>query len=155
MRKGIVIAVAVLLTVIVGLVVYSYVWGGSPQLDDFDSVSEEYEEIAETALLYYKNSSPEEESIIISINETGLTQDGENLQLSDSQIAAVKIAYDKFDFLRVYEDAVFFYEDETGYYGLVYSQNPVSALYKAELPQAGREYHRINSSWYEWGVFGI
>lgn len=155
MRKGIVIAVAVLFTVIVGLVVYSYVWGGSPQFDDFDSVSEEYEEIAETALLYYKNSSPEDESIIISINETGLTQDGENLQLSDSQTAAVKIAYDKFDFLRVYEDAVFFYEDETGYYGLVYSRNPVSALYKAELPQAGREYHRINSSWYEWGVFGI
>lgn len=155
MKKGIIIAAAVLLTSILGIASYLYIWGGKPQIENFEDISKEYEEIAEKALHYYKELSPDKEYIIIDIGETSLEYDNNILQLSDSQIAAVKTAYGKFDYLRVCKDAVFFCEDETGYYGLVYSKAPLLALYEAELPQDGREYHRINSKWYEWGVWGI
>ena len=152
--KRIMIASAIVLIMVLASVSYFLIWGGKPQIENFDAVSKEYEQVAEIALSYYKELSPAEQYITINVHETSLDHGDETLNLTDSQITAVKAVYGKFDDLRVCNDAVFFHEDETGYYGLVYSKNPLSALYKNELPQAGREYHRINSRWYEWGVFG-
>lgn len=125
------------------------------EFENFDQVSEEYELIAEFALETYNEISPEEEFIIIDIRYEDLVYDDMVLNVSEEKRDAVTLIEDKFDFLRVYEDAVFFCRDETGYYGLVYSDHPVIALYKDGKPQAGREYHRINNHWYEWGVWGI
>lgn len=125
------------------------------EFENFDQVSEEYELIAEFALETYNEISPEEEFIIIDIRYEDLVYDDMVLNVSEEKRDAVTLIEDKFDFLRVYEDAVFFCRDETGYYGLVYSDHPVFALYKDGKPQAGREYHRINNRWYEWGVWGI
>lgn len=155
MRKGIIITVVILLTVFLGFVSYFFVWGGKPYIENFDEVSNDYETVAHLALNTYSDLSPQEEYIIIDIYDGNFKYDNSNLPLSEAQQNAVQVASEEFDYLRVCKDAVFFCEDETGYYGLVYSKHPLSALYKAELPQDGREYHRINSHWYEWGVWGI
>ena len=152
--KRIMIAFTLVLIMVLVSASYFLIWGGKPQIENFDAVSKEYEQVAEITLSYYKELSPAEQYITINVHETSLDYGDEPLNLTDSQITAVKAVYEKFDYIRVCKDAVFFHEDETGYYGLVYSKNPLSALYKNELPQAGREYHRINSRWYEWGVFG-
>jgi hypothetical protein len=155
MKKTVLIIVSIVLVLILSTVTYFYVWGGKPQIENFVEVSDDYEIIAQLALNTYGELSPEAEYIIIDFYDYNFKHNNSNLPLTEEQQNAVLIASENFDYLRVCKDAVFFCEDETGYYGLVYSKHPLIALYKSELPKDGREYHRINSRWYEWGVWGI
>ena len=163
MKKTILIIVSAILVLILSVVAYFYIWGGKPQIDNFADISNDYECIANVALNYYNELSVKDESVLISIREDHLliwdleTNNKTKIDLNDEQKAALETVKKNFNFgsLRVSKDTVFFVRDETGYYGLVYSKHPLAALYKAELPQDGREYHRINSHWYEWGVWGI
>ena len=163
MKKVILIIVSVILLLVLSVIAYFYIWGGKPQIENFDDISNDYECIANVALNYYNELSVKDESVLISIREDHLsiwdleTNNKTKIELNDEQKAALETVNKKFNFgsLRVSKDTVFFERDETGYYGLVYSKHPIAALYKAELPQDGREYHRINSHWYEWGVWGI
>ena len=163
MKKIVLIIVSVILVLILSVVAYFYIWGGKPYIENFDAISNDYECIANVALNYYNELSVKDESVLINICEDHLliwdleTDNKTKIDLNDEQKTALKTVNEKFDFgfLRVSKDTVFFERDETGYYGLVYSKHPIAALYKAELPQDGREYHRINSHWYEWGVWGI
>ena len=155
MKKKVLIIIAIVLVLILSVVAYFYIWGGKPKIENFEEVSNDYEIVAQLALNTYTKLSPEDKYIIINIHNCDFKYDKSNLPLTEAQQNAVRIASEKFDYLRVCKDAVFFCEDETGYYGLVYSKHPIAALYKAELLQQGREYHRINSRWYEWGVWGI
>lgn len=155
-----ILIVSVVLLLILSVVSYFYIWGGKPHIENFAEISDDYEIVAQLALDSYNelkpyDSYPENELIIVDINENNLECDNYCLSLTDEQKKAVVTIGKKFNYLAVYEDAVFFRVDETGYYGLVYSKHPLIALYKEELPQAGRKYHRINSRWYEWGVWGI
>ncbi len=160
MKKTILIIVSVIFVLILSTVTYFYIWGGKSQIENFEQVSADYEIVAQLTLDTYNelrpyDSYPENELIIVDINEENLECNYYCLSLTDEQKKAVITVGEKFNYLAVYEDAVFFRVDETGYYGLVYSKHPLAALYKEELPQQGREYHRINSRWYEWGVWGI
>lgn len=155
MKKVILIVVPAILLLVLSVVAYFYFWGGKPQIENFEQVSADYEIVAQLALNTYSELSPEDEYIIINIYDGNFQYNNSNLSLTEVQQNAVRIASENFDYLRVCKDAVFFCEDETGYYGLVCSKHPLAALYKEELPQQGREYHRINSHWYEWGVWGI
>ena len=155
MKKMVLIIVSAILVLILSTVAYFYIWGGKPQIENFDEVADDYETIAQLALNTYSDLMSDEEYIIIDIYNGIFRKDNANFILTDEQQNAVQAASKKFDCLRVCKDAVFFCEDETGYYGLVYSKRPLAALYKAELPQDGREYNRINSRWYEWGVWDI
>ena len=160
MKKAILIIVSVILLLVLSVVAYFYIWGGEPYIENFEQVSADYEIVAQLTLDSYNelgpyDSYPENELVIVYINEDNLECDNYCLPLTDEQKKAVITVGKKFNYLAVYEDAVFFRIDETGYYGLVYSKHPLAALYKEELPQQGREYHRINSRWYEWGVWGI
>ena len=154
MKKQILIIISVGLALIISLIAYFYICGGKPYIENFEEVSDDYETLAHLALNTYSDLSPQEEYIIIDIYDGNFKYDNSNLPLSEAQQNAVQVASEEFDYLRVCKDAVFFCEDETGYYGLGYSKHPIAALYKAELTQDGREYHRINSHWYEWGVWG-
>ncbi len=159
MKKVILIIVSVIFLLVLSVVAYFYICfyilGGKPQIKNFAEVSNDYEIVAQLALNTYSELSPEDEYIIIDIYDYSFKYNKSNLPLTEAQQNAVRIASKKFQYLLVCKDAVFFCKDETGYYGLVYSKHPLAALYKSELPQQGREYHRINSRWYEWGVWGI
>ena len=153
-RKFLIITSFILVLLLVG-VAHLYIRGGEPEIENFNEVQDDYETIAEFALETYNEYSPEKEYIIIDIYGGNLEYDDTKLPLNEKQQKAALLAGEEFDYLRVSEDAVFFNKDETGYYGLVYSKHPLIALYKEEIPQRGRDYHRINSCWYEWGVWGI
>ena len=155
MNKKLLIIVGVITALILSGAVYLHICGGEPEIENFNEVQDDYETIAEFALETYNEYSPEKEYVIIEIYGGNLEYDDTKLPLNEKQQKAALLAGEEFDYLRVSEDAVFFNKDETGYYGLVYSKHPLIALYKEEIPQRGRDYHRINSCWYEWGVWGI
>lgn len=155
MNKKLLIIVGVITALILSGAVYLHICGGEPEIENFNEVQDDYETIAEFALETYNEYSPEKEYVIIDIYNGTLQYNDTWLPLNEKQQKAALLAGEEFDYLRVSEDAVFFNKDETGYYGLVYSKHPLIALYKEEIPQRGRDYHRINSCWYEWGVWGI
>ena len=153
------IILSIILLLITSLLIYHHVWGGRPQIENFEDVASDYEIVAQVAIDSYSELKPydavsENEGIVINIRESTLCCDDFYLPLTEEQQNAVLKA-NQFDYLWVLEDAVFFCRDETWYYGLVYSDHPVKAIYKKGLTKSGREYHRINSHWYEWGAFGI
>ena len=154
-RKFLIITSVILVLLLVG-VAHLYIRGGEPEIENFNEVQDDYETIAEFALETYNEISPEKEYVIFDIIYGGTFRfEDYEIPLTEKQQKAVKLISEEFDYLRVCEDAVFFHEDETGYYGLVYSEHPLIALYKNEIPQRGRDYHRLSSRWYEWGVFGL
>ena len=155
-KKPLCIIVGVLIVLILSGIAYLKIWGGKPEIENFDELKSNYAILAEFALDTYNEISPEKEYVIFDVRSDGtLKYEDASLPLSDEELKAVKLVGEEFDYLRVGEDAVFFHEDETGYYGLVYSGRPIIALYKEEIPQRGRSYHRLDSRWYEWGVFGL
>jgi hypothetical protein len=155
-NKKLLIVFAVITALILSGGVYLLLWGGEPEIENFHEVKADYEILAELALDTYSELSPDREYVIFGVcNDGTLRYEDSSLALSDEEKEAAKLVSEEFDYLRVGKDAVFFYDDETGYYGLVYSKNPVVALYEEEIPQRGRSYHRISSCWYEWGVFGL
>ena len=90
MKKGIIITAVVLLTFISGIVSYFVICGGKPYIENFKELSDDYETIANTALDYYKNVSPEEEFIIINLNDDNMIHNNQALELTNAQKEAVK-----------------------------------------------------------------
>ena len=155
-NKALSIIACILIAVILSGVACLKIWGGEPQFENFGEVKTEYEILAELASEAYNEISAEKEHVIFDLYDGAyLMYEDEQIHLNDEQKTAVALINEDFDYLRVCKDAVFFHEDETGYYGLVYSKHPIIALYKNEIPQRGRDYHRLSDCWYEWGVFGL
>ena len=158
MKKNILIIISIIGVLFLSTFAYFYIWGDKPNIETFEHISEDYEIIAQLTLGSYNklkpyDSYPENELIVVNIKDDTLECNNYYLDLTDEQKKAVLTVGENFNYIAVYEEAVFFHVDETGYYGLVYTEHPVTKLYKSKLPQQGREYHRINSHWYEWGVW--
>ena len=158
MKKGIIAVLAVLLAVVSAFTGYFYICGGEAQIENFDEASADYEAIAELCLGYYKENPSEEGRKTIDICD-GYLEDYTNestIKLNDEQKKASEAVREKINFLWVTEDSVIFWRDETKYYGLVYSDRPLSVIREMKADwYKGADYHRINSSWYEIGFFGI
>ncbi len=158
MKKGIAIFVAVLLTVITAFGVYFYIFGGKVQNENFGEFSADYEAVAQVCLEYYNESSVKDDRITLFIHDNYLEDytNGSTLTLTDEQNKALETVKESFGggCLWVTEDTVIFWRDETKYYGLVYSDSPLSAVREMKSDWfSSAEYHRINSNWYEVGVF--
>ena len=154
--KKLVIPATVLLALILCFAGYKMIWGGKVQFTAFHYQESEYELFAKLALDYHNGLKSDSESTTLLLFDTyfeDVTND-KTVELYGDEQDLLYTTADMFDVVTVYTDAVFFREDETGYFGLVYSKHPLRAIYKHGLPQ-GRSYHRIKRHWYEWGVWGI
>ncbi len=165
MKKGIITTIAILLTFIFGVVFSFFIWGGKPQIESFDDVSDDYEIIAKASIKYYNELSHKDERItLLTYDDCMKVSDYKNVLAEDTIIyfneeekSAIKTVNKEFSdgTLWVTEDYVIFWQDETKYYGLIYSKNPLSAIWDMKSDwYKSMEYHRINNYWYEIGAFG-
>lgn len=163
MKKGIIITIAILLAFIVGVASYFFVCGGEPEIENFDAISDDYEIIAKASIKYYNELSVKDERITFLTYDDNMevldlknpSNDGVVINLNEEEKSAIKTIYKEFDYMWVTKDYVIFWQDETKYYGLVYSKNPLSTIWNMKSDwYESAEYHRINSNWYEIGAFG-
>ena len=163
MKKGIIITIAILLAFIVGFASYFFIWGGKPEIENFNDVSANYETIANTSMKYYNELPNKDDRITILTyddhmevsNYKNPLEDNIVINLNEEEKSAIKTIDKEFDYMWVTDEYVIFWEDETKYYGLVYSENPLSTIWDMKTDwYEGVEYHRINSNWYEIGAFG-
>ena len=162
MKKGIIIILAILLAFILISFITSYffVYGGEPEIENFNDVSAAYETIANVAMKYYNESTDKDERICLTIKEDcllddSLLEDNIVINLNKEEKQAIKSVDEAFMCLWVTDEYVIFWEDETKYYGLVYSENPLSTIWAMKSDwYESIDYHRIDSDWYEIGAFG-
>lgn len=160
MKKGIIIILAILLAFILVITSYFFVYGGEPEIENFNDVSADYETIANVAMKYYNESTDKDERICLTIKEDcllddSLLEDNIVINLNKEEKQAIKSVDEAFMCLWVTDEYVIFWEDETKYYGLVYSENPLSTIWAMKSDwYESIDYHRIDSDWYEIGAFG-
>ncbi len=160
MKKGIIIILAILLAFILVVTSYFFVYGGEPEIENFNDVSANYETIANVAMKYYNESTDKDEHICLTIKEDyllddSLFEDNMVINLNKEEKQAIKSVDEAFMCLWVTDEYVIFWEDETKYYGLVYSEKPLSTIWDMKSDwYESVEYHRIDSNWYEIGAFG-
>jgi hypothetical protein len=82
--------VSVIAVLILSAVIYFYIWGGEPYIKNFEQLSADYEMVAQLTLDSYNelkayDSYPENEMIIVDINEDNLECDDYRLSLTEEQ----------------------------------------------------------------------
>ena len=163
MKKRIMIILAILLAFILVVTSYFFVYGGEPEIENFNDVSANYETIANAAIKYYNALSykAERRTLILyndhmeESNAKNPLEDQVIINLTEEEKKAIKSVDEEFSYLWVTNEYVIFWQDETKYYGLVYSEKPLTIIREMKNDWYDAvEYHRINSNWYEIGAFG-
>lgn len=126
-----------------------------PDFKDFREYEEDFV-LVKNVLIDNNFDSNDEEPLIVDLNSQFLTINGE--EISDSTIEdSVKAIYDKgFTYIEMNDDCIIFWEDETGYYGVLWSQNPkksISRIVKDTRP--GMKSRKLANEWYEIGALDV
>lgn len=90
---------------------------------------------------------------IVDLSSQYLTIAGD--EISDRTIvASVKTIYDKgFAYIEVTQDYMIFWEDETGYYGVLWSDNPTEAIGRiCGNSRPNMKSRKLTEEWYEVGA---
>ena len=157
------IILAILLAFILVVTSYFFVYGGEPEIENFNDVSANYKTIANAAIKYYNALSykAERRTLILyndhmeESNAKNPLEDQVIINLTEEEKKAIKSVDEEFSYLWVTNEYVIFWQDETKYYGLVYSEKPLTIIREMKNDWYDAvEYHRINSNWYEIGSFG-
>lgn len=123
-----------------------------PDFDDFQEYEDDFD-IVKNFLVDFNFTRNDAAPLIVDINSQFLTVAGE--EISDSTVEySVKAIYDKgFTYIEINEDCIIFWEDETGYYGVLWSENPKDAI--SQEIKSSRPYmksRKLSNEWYEVGA---
>ena len=76
--------------------------------------------------------------------------------MKQSDDDSVKAIYDKgFTYIEINDDCIIFWEDETGYYGVLWSANPQNAIDQKKedaRPYMNMKFKKLSNEWYEIGA---
>ncbi len=122
-----------------------------PNFKDFQEYESDFV-LVKNFLMDYNFSGNDDSPLIVDLNDRFLTINGE--EISDSSIEdSVKAIYDKgFTYIKINDDCIIFWEDETGYYGVLWSKNPrksINRIVKDTRP--GMKSRKLANEWYEIG----
>lgn len=126
-----------------------------PDFKNFNEYNNDFVTVKDFVVDYYiahKNTT----TLIIDLDSQFLTIDGE--EISDNTITdSVKAIYDKgFTYIEVEKNHIIFWEDETGYYGVLWSANPQSAI--RQIVKSSRPYmksRKLSEEWFEVGALDV
>lgn len=125
-----------------------------PLMENFPELADAYTDVAQKAIAHYSEHG--EETYII-IGNGIITADGVEISLTESEKESLvkinSLSYTSYSYIRVSSEGVFFWRDETGEYGVVYSSD-IEELKKNIEPQ-GRSVSKLSENWYEISVGGI
>ena len=125
-----------------------------PDFENFQEYEDDFV-VVKNFLLDYRLTHNDSSRFIVDIGSQFLSVNG--TEISDSSIAdSVKALHNKgFAYIEMDHDYVIFWEDETGYYGVLWSSNPQKAI--RQKKEDARPYMRMKSKkiakeWYEIGA---
>ena len=133
----------------VGLAVYRFY---QPAFEDFAEYEESFK-IVRDYLLDADTARNDGAPYRILLNEDILTASDVQPDDSVALLEAVRVLSEKgFDYVRIEANYMIFWEDETGYYGVLYSHDPKAAIKDIKKKNSGMKSIKITNEWYEVGV---
>ena len=145
------VKVALLLTLVCLLVL-----GGcrlnQPDFEDFPEHEAAFISI-KNFLVDYIATRNDDSRFIVDLNGQFLTVAGEQISTNTLE-KSVKAIYEKgFHYIEVTKDYMIFWEDETGYYGVLWSASPKDSI--NQIVKSSRPYiksRKLSKEWYEVGA---
>lgn len=138
--------------------VYVFVLAGcglnQPDFEDFQEYEDDFVAV-KNFLVDYNISRNDTSRLLVDIGSQFLSINGTDI--SDSSIEdSVKTIYDKgFTYIEIENDHITFWEDETGYYGVLWSATPQKAIRQQKedaRPYMRMKFKRLSNKWYEIGA---
>lgn len=133
----------------------------------FTSNKADFTAVVEFARSYYETHKSEgsdhitltfDDGVLHSLTEetAGVINDTVVDDIPDDISASLSIISSKFDFLWVNDTYVIFWEDETKYYGLLWSESAKKAISSLKEWYNELDQRKLEANWYEIGVlYGI
>ncbi len=124
-----------------------------PEFKDFAAYEEDFSQVRDFIATY--NLQNGESPHIVDINGEFLTVDGNEISDSSLSTAVNRLHKKGFAYIEVNSDCLIFWDDETGYYGILWSENPREAIrriVKESRPNMKR--CKLSDEWYEVGALG-
>ena len=125
-----------------------------PDFENFQEYEADFN-IIKNFLVDFNLNRNDATPLIVDLDSQFLTIAGD--EISDSTIEdSVKAIYDKgFTYIEINEDCIIFWEDETGYYGVLWSANPQNAIDQKKedaRPYMNMKFKKLSNEWYEIGA---
>ncbi len=122
-----------------------------PDFKEFQEYESDFV-LVKNFLMDYNFSGNDGSPLIVDLNDRFLTMNGD--EISDSSIEdSVKAIYDQgFAYIEINDDCIIFWDDETGYYGVLWSQNPKKSINRiVKYTRPGMKSRKLANEWYEIG----
>lgn len=130
-----------------------------PRFTDFDAYEADFTAVADFLEDYYTaNGCSDRTTVEFSnggmflYNEFADSEDNTVLSAEGLNAAITSVENWGFDYAWVSQDCVVFWEDETKYYGLLYSQTPKHAIAALREWYSGMDTAKLSANWYEVGA---
>ena len=125
---------------------------GRPEFKDFAAYEDDFSQVRAFLTDYNRNHG--ETLHIVDINSEFLSVDGN--KISDSSLsAAVRRLYAKdFSYIEINSDCIIFWDDETGYYGVLWSENPKKAIIRYQICSKKAKAEALNQT-YRFLIFPV
>ena len=125
-----------------------------PDFEDFQEYEDDFV-IVKNFLVDYNIAHNDVSRLIVDIGSQFLSINGTDI--SDSSIEdSVKAIHDKgFTYIEMDNDYIIFWEDETGYYGVLWSSTPKKAISQKKedaRPYMNMKSKKLSNEWYEIGA---
>ncbi len=125
-----------------------------PDFEDFQEYEDDFV-MVKNFLADYNIARNDSSRLIVDIGSQFLSINGTDI--SDSSIEdSVKAIHDKgFTYIEMDNDYIIFWEDETGYYGVLWSSNPKKAINQKKedaRPYMNMKSKKLSNEWYEIGA---
>lgn len=122
-----------------------------PDFDDFEEYKDDFVLIKDF-IIDFKSTDNDDSLHIVDINSQFLSINGSEIS-DNSMEAAVKSVYDKgFTYIEINKDYIIFWEDETGYYGVLWSKSPRKAINNFKDTRPYSKSRKLANEWYEVGA---
>ncbi len=123
-----------------------------PNFKDFQEYEDDFVQV-KNFLMDYNFDNNDDSPLIVDLNDRFLTINGE--EISDSAIEdSVKAIYDKgFAYIEIKDNCIIFWDDETGYYGVLWAKNPRKSINRiVNDTRPGMKSRKLANEWYEIGA---
>lgn len=148
----------ILVVVCVGAVIGTTIVfrSNQPTFKDFEEYNDDFITVRDFILEYYFVENVAQ-PLIIDLNDKILSHADEKIENQEALLTAVNKLNEKdFSYVEVTNGYMIFWDDETGYYGVLWSLNPkssVKSIVKSSRPNM--KSRKLSSEWYEVGALDV
>ena len=149
--KKLIAAILAIVCAFVGLVCYRW---NKPDFEDFQEYKDDFVRV-KNFLVDYNSVRNDDFLLFVDIGSQFLSINGTDISGSSIE-DSVKAIHDKgFTYIAIKNDYIIFWQDETGYYGILWSSNPQKAVRQqkeAARPYMNMKSKKLSNEWYEIGA---